>query len=240
MGKLFVMPSPVAILAGETSEPTPQNIVDIDFKIWLAAPRERTQHYFPTFSAISRALQLTLRRWVREGLDTHPEIFERKPAAYALLMFECTPPYRGRTTNLFTYDIQQHAVFERVARAATHKLRKEVERLDHNVRRGGGPGLISIRPQRIYDFVGRNHAHIFRMFRCETALMDELLLFTQINIAQVGFDQALVDLKSALRKHLRRFTDEFDFSERSEELLKILTDTLVTRLDELKVMPIAA
>ena len=63
MGKLLVMPS-------RTSEPSETGNVatripsaetndkfDTNFTVWENAPRERTAPYFPTYSAVSKAIQ---------------------------------------------------------------------------------------------------------------------------------------------------------------------------------------
>ena len=138
MGKLLMMPSkvnmtnqnlPASAASTRANESLAANNQSqgIDLAVWLNAPRERTARYFPVYSAVSRALQTTLRGWTQQWLQDNPQVFERKIAAYSLLVFSCTRPFRGRTTNLFTYDIQQNATLDQAFRSATPLLR---ERLD--------------------------------------------------------------------------------------------------------------
>ena len=49
-------------------------------------------------------------------------------------------------------------------------------------------------------------------------------------------------LRRAFNTQLRRFSDEFDLSQRSEELLKIATDALLTKMaaDAVVELPLAA
>src|SRR5690349_2437231 len=129
MGKLLMMPSKVNMTnqnqpssaaptsANEGMAPINQS-QGIDFTVWLNAPRERTAQYFPVYSAISKVLQTSLRGWTQQWLYDNPQVFERKIAAYSLLVFSCTRPFRGRTTNLFTYDIQQNATLDQAFRSA--------------------------------------------------------------------------------------------------------------------------
>ena len=85
---------------------------------------------------------------------------------------------------------------------------------------------MSLAPSRIEDFVKRNRRLIYRMFSVETVLIDEVLKFTQINIPKLGLAKSVEELRSAFRKHLHRFTNEFDMADRTDELLSILTSVL--------------
>lgn len=56
----------------------------------------------------------------------------------------------------------------------------------------------------------------------------------------MGLDEAAVVLQKAFSTQLRRFSDEFDFSERTEALLRIATDALLSKLPTENAMPLAA
>ena len=80
MGELIVMPSRTE----SEAEPvrTKQLLAAnepgaLDLSIWKRAPRERTPEYFPTYSAVSKAMQGALRAWVRERYHAHTEIQHR-------------------------------------------------------------------------------------------------------------------------------------------------------------------
>jgi hypothetical protein len=243
MGKLLMMPSkvnvtnqdqpasaaPTSASVGVAADNQPQGI---DFTVWLNAPRERTAQYFPVYSAVSRALQTSLRGWAQQWLHDNPQVFERKIAAYSLLVFSCTRPFRSRSTHFFTYDIQETATLDHALRSAAPVLREKLDELNTAHRACGLPGVMSILPKRIEDFVSKNRRPIYRMFSVETALMDEVLKFTQINIQKWGLDEAAEELRSAFRKHLHRFAEEFDMADRTEELLSILTDVLLRSEDK--------
>ncbi len=201
-------------------------VPDTDFTIWLAAPRERTARYFPVYSAVSRAMQSALRQWTTEWLHENPAVFDRKVTAYSLLIFSCTRPFRGRPAHLFTYDVQQTATLEHAVRTAGRTLREQLDELNSQQRASGFRGVMSLAPARIEDFVKRNRRLIYRMFSVETVLIDEVLKFTQINIPKLGLAKSVEELRSAFRKHLHRFTNEFDMADRTDELLSILTSVL--------------
>ena len=238
MGKLLMMPSKVnmtnqdqpasaAPMSADQTTAADNQAQEIDFTVWLNAPRERTSQYFPVYSAVSKALQTSLRAWTQQWLHDNPQVFERKIAAYSLLVFSCSRPFRGRSTNLFTYDIQQNATLDQAFRSAVPALREKLDELNTSHRASGLPGVMSILPKRIEDFVSKNRRPMYRMFSVETALMDEVLKFTQINIPKWGLDKAVEELRSAFRKHLHRFAEEFDMADRTEELLSILTNVIL-------------
>lgn len=230
MGKLLMMPLAKApASAGSNSGAG-------DKQLWLSAPREGNASYAAAYSAVSQAMQSALRQWVGEWLRENPDVLERKVSGYSLLAFSCTRPYRGRSTNLFTYDPQQTAAVDQALRAAGRVIAERVTSINHN-RNAGGRRLVATQVSR---FVSEKRRSLYRMFHVETLLMDEILKFTQINMPKLGFEKAAAELHTAFERHLRRFTDEFDLGSRSGELLSIAADALRTRPIEQNEMPIAA
>ena len=210
-----------------------------DYQAWLSAPRERTPSYFPVYSSVSRAMQAALREWVGDWLCQHSEVIERRASAYSLLVFSCTRPYSGRPTNVFTYDVQQGTALDQALRTANRLLSERLAYIDGAQRTAGRPGTISLMPARVADYVRKNRRPIYKMFNIETALMNEILKFTQINIAKMGIEKASSELRSAFEKHLHRFTDEFDMAEHAERLLRIATEALLSRHGSENQMPVA-
>ena len=245
MGKLLMMPSkvntidqkhpasvaPTSLTQEQASAGHDQAQV-IDFSVWLNAPRERTSRYFPVYSALSKVLQTSLRDWTQQWLHDNPQIFERRVGAYSLLVFSCTRPFRGRATNLFTYDIQQTATLDQAFRSAARMLREKLDELNTEHRACGLPGVMSLRPKQIERFVDKYRRPIYRMFNVETALIDEVLKFTQINIPKFGLERAVEEFRTGFRRHLHRFAEEFDMADRTEELLSLLTKALLDSEDK--------
>jgi len=54
--------------------------------------------------------------------------------------------------------------------------------------------------------------------------MDSILKFAIIDIPKLGLEDSITILRRAFHTQLRRFSDEFDLSPRTGELLKIATD----------------
>ena len=239
MGELIMMPMRNA--EAETPEPVMSN--GIDFSVWKNAPRERTAAYFPTYSAVSKAMQAAMRGWVREWFAANVEILLRPHTAYPILVYQCTHPFSGKPTNMFTYDIQQTEALERAFASAASKLGRELKALDTK----RFPWLtrehyFAYRSKEVVKYVMKNRRAIYKMLNVETVLMNSILKFALIDIPRLGMEDSVVLLRRAFNTQLRRFSDEFDLSPRSEELLKIATDALLVKMaaDAVVELPLAA
>ncbi len=203
----------------------------IDFSVWMTAPRERTPNYFPTYSAVSRAMQSTMRGWVGEWLAANPEILKRPHTAYAILVYLCTHPFSGRPTNIFTYEIQDTKSLNRAFRSAGSKLGRHLKKLD--TKRFGWftrQHYFAYRSKEVVAYVFKNPRVIYRMLHVETILMDSILKFAIMDLPTIGEKEALVKLRRSFNVQLHRFSEQFDLSTRSEELLRIATNALIAKM----------
>lgn len=236
MGKLLVMPS-------RTSEPSEtgnaatrttaetNDKFDTNFTVWENAPRERTAPYFPTYSAVSKAIQAAMRAWVREWFVSNMEILQRPNAAYAILVYQCTHPFGGRPTNTFTYEIQQTDTLNRAFRSAAHKLGRQLKNLDtKRLPWFTREHYFAYRSREVVKYVFANPRAIYRMLHVETMLMDAILRFSIMDIPEIGLEQALIRLRRTFKTQLHRFSEHFDLSVHSDELLHIATNALVAKL----------
>jgi hypothetical protein len=242
MGKLLVMPAPGQSLETnnrlESSKPTEDAI---DFNVWKSAPGERTPRYFPVYSNVSRAMQAAMRRWTREWFHAHPEILIRRRVAYSYLVYITTHPYYGKPANCFTYDILDTPVLQQAFASAARRLKGEMELLDTKTL----PWFtreyyFAYRSKVVVEQVAKYQQTIFRMFKAETLLMDAILKFTQIDIPSMKFELAVAELRRAFRTNLRRFSKEFDLSSRTDELLRIATEAVLTNTANEQAMPLTA
>jgi hypothetical protein len=243
MGELIVMPARNAEVAETKVTPECGTVTEIDFSVWKKAPRERTAAYFPTYSSVSKAMQTTLRRWVREWFADNPEILLRPHTAYPILVYQCTHPFSGKPTNIFTYDIQQTEALNRAFASAASKLGRELRALDtKRLTWFTREHYFAYRSKEVVKYVKKNHRGIYKMLNVETVLMDSLLKFTMIDIPKLGLEDSVVILRRAFNTQLRRFSDEFDLSSRAEELLRAATEALVAKMaaDRVIEMPLAA
>jgi len=223
--------------------PTRATLTEIDFSVWKKAPKERTVAYFPTYSSVSKAIQSALRGWVRGWFAANAEILLRPHTAYPILVYQCTHPFSGKPTNIFTYDIQQTEALERAFASAASKLGRELKTLDtKRFPWFTREHYFAYRSKEVVKYVMKNRRAIYKMLNVETVLMDSILKFAVIDIPKLGLEDSVTLLRRAFNTQLRRFSDEFDFSERTEELLKIATDALLTKMaaDAVVEIPLAA
>lgn len=64
------------------------------------------------------------------------------------------------------------------------------------------------------------------MLNAETMLMDAVLRFAVIDIPSIGLDKGATAISKTFTVQLRRFSDDFDLSDRAEELLRIAMERL--------------
>lgn len=247
MGVLITMPSrntetdveavknspaePAEQIAANSEAPVSAETSSIDFTVWKGAPKERTAAYFPTYSTVSKAMQTAMRGWVREWFACNPEILMRPHTAYPILVYQCTHPFSGKPTNMFTYDIQQTEALNRAFASAANKLGRELKAVD--TKRFSWftrEHYFAYRSKEVVKYVMRNRRALYKMLNVETVLMDSILKFALIDIPKLGLEEALIVLRRAFNTQLRRFSDEFDLSDRTEHLLRIATEALVTKL----------
>lgn len=233
--------------AAEASAAASGSEEEIDFSVWKSAPKERTPAYFPTYSAVSRAMQSALRGWVREWFHANPDVLTRPHTAYPILVYQCTHPFAGKRTNIFTYDIQETEVLDRAFSSAARRLGKELKALD--TKRYSWftrEYYFAYRSEEVVKYVKKNRKAIYKMLNVDTVLMDSILNFAVTDVPGMGLEAALKLLRRAFEVQLRRFSTELDMTGRVDELLKVATDALLTKLaqenaqEEPADMPLAA
>jgi hypothetical protein len=203
-----------------------ESVAASDLSIWLAAPKERTAAYFPTYSLIARRIQATLREWTRERFLANPAVLNRPHAARPIIVYIATHPFGGKRTNTFTYDVQS-GMLDAALRSAAFTLAAELkalttEHLEWSLREIYFP----YRSDTIIEYVRQRSHALVRMLNAETAIIDDLVKFAIVDVPGLGLDRALKRLRKNLQAELKRFSPEFDLSSRAEELLRIATAEL--------------
>jgi hypothetical protein len=239
MGELIMMPVRKAVEETKANPETPAQVVElkcedkssVDLTIWKSAPRERTAAYFPTYSVVSKAMQTAMRGWVREWFAANQEVLLRPRSAYPILVYVCTHPFSGRPTNMFTYDIQQTEALDRAFASAAVRLGRELKDLNtQDLAWFTREHYFAYRSKEVLKYVIKNRRQLYKMLNVETVLMDSILKFALIDIPSIGLAASEVILRRVFATQLRRFSDEVDLTPRVEELLRIATDALKSKL----------
>ncbi len=198
MGELLMMPkqntTAQADAVAENDTLQVNQTSNVDFAVWKSAPRERTAAYFPTYSAVSKAMQTAMRSWVRDWFNANTEVLLRPHTAYPILVYQCTTPFSGKPTNIFTYDIQQTEALDRAFASAASKLGRDLKQLD--TKRFGWftrEHYFAYRSKEVVKYVAKNRRALYKMLNVETVLMDSILKFAIIDLPKLGLDEAVVD-----------------------------------------------
>ena len=86
------------------------------------------------------------------------------------------------------------------------------------------------RSKEVVKYVYRNPRALYRMLHVETMLLDAILRFSITDLPAIGMEESLVRLRRTFKTQLHRFSEQFDLSPQSEELLRIATDALVDKM----------
>lgn len=96
---------------------------------WLRAPDERSPEYFPTFSAVSVAVQRALRQWLPYVYFSDINRYGDLEAAFPLIVYKCMRPYPGRGRGEFSYDVMEPQTMPLALRSAARGLPAEMRRI---------------------------------------------------------------------------------------------------------------
>ncbi len=96
---------------------------------WLQAPEEQAPEYFPTFSAVSVAVQRALRQWLPYVYFSDIDKYDDLDAAFPLIIYQSTRPFPGRGRGEFTYDVMEPGTVPIAIRSAARGLAVELRRI---------------------------------------------------------------------------------------------------------------
>src|ERR1019366_5741770 len=105
---------------------------------WRTVPGERSAAFLPTFARMSVAIQLVLRE--RVPVEYFADICKYRDLKTAgpMLVYQASPPFRGKKRTELTYDVLNPALIAMLFRRAKPKL---VEMLAQAEERLRGEGL---------------------------------------------------------------------------------------------------
>ncbi|HOL72024.1 MAG TPA: hypothetical protein PLA43_10550 [Bryobacteraceae bacterium] len=108
---------------------------------WLHAPDESSSEYFPTFSAVSVAVQRALRQWLPYLYFSDIDRYGDLEAAFPLIVYKCMRPYPGRGRGEFTYDVMEPQTMPLALRSAARALPAETRRIHALLTAAGKPKI---------------------------------------------------------------------------------------------------
>jgi ribosomal protein L16/L10AE len=145
-----------------------------------------------------------------------------------MLVYISTRPFRGKRTNLFTYEVQQEGLLEQALSSAATHLPKQLEavntqHLPWDVREHYFP----YRSETVIKTVRQNRRTLIKMLNAETALIDGLVNFGAASVRKNGLVAAHKTILKTIKVQLGRFCPELGFGTRAGSLLHIATSELI-------------
>ena len=203
---------------------------------WLSMPAERSAAFLPTFVRMSVAIQCVLRERVPVEYFRDLEKYRDLKPAGPMLVYQASPPFRGKKRTELTYDVLNPALIAMLFRRAKPKLVELLAQAESRLRAEGMAELADqYAPRRtsaILDCVqklSKSRRHLYVLIRGESILMDAL-----VQLSGLGDFPPKMKVKkwAAFEKRwnfqLRRFYQGSDFTHLGPLLLEATEDALGT------------
>ena len=149
---------------------------------WLTIPAERSAAFLPTFVRMSVAIQSVLRENVPVEYFSDVGKYRDMKTAGPMLVYQASPPFRGKKRTELTYDVLNPALIAMLFRRAKPKVVELLAQADERLRAEGLQALADqYAPRRtsaILDGVqklSKSRRHLYVLIRGESVLMDALV-----------------------------------------------------------------
>ena len=207
---------------------------------WLSLlPAERSAAFLPTFARISVALQLALREHVPALYFKKPERFRDWKAAYPMLVYQASRPFRGRVRTELTYDVLNPRLMTVLFRRAKANLSPLLERVEGDLHAAGLPDVAKhYAPRRAHEIIksvqrlSASRRCLYLLVRGEGAMVDALIELTGLRAVSAS-EQAkrLAAFRKKWQFQLRRLYPAEDFCSLAPALLEAAKHALLVNAD---------
>jgi hypothetical protein len=179
-------------------------------RAWLRAPGERDPEFFPTYAAVSLAVQRVMRQWLPYVYFSDPHRYDDLLAAWPLLIYQSMPPFPGQPRYEFTHDVMDCGSTRLARRSTLRKLTARLERLR--------PFLIALGKTKTARFYAPDQAAailagVARQPRLLNALLAADAFFVdalvRLGLRGHAFTEASARNPARAVKELARFAGEF-------------------------------
>lgn len=197
-------------------------------------PRERSAAFLPTFVRMSVAIQCVLRERVPLEYFRDLRKYRDRKTAGPMLVYQASPPFRGKKRTELTYDVLNPALIAMLFRRAKPKLVELLAQAELKLRSEGMAELADqYAPRRTsatldcVQKLSKSRRHLYVLIRGESILMDALL-----QLSGLGDLPPKMQVKkwAAFQKRwnfqLRRLYQGSDFTHLAPVLLEAVEGTL--------------
>jgi len=177
---------------------------------WLQAPVERSPDYGPVYTEVSVAVQQALRRWLPHVYFSDLSRYDTLGAAYPLVVYQCTLPFRSKAKNEFAYDVMSAESVAVARRSTSWALAGELARIEQLLLEAGKPETARFyRPTR-KDVILAGIERAPRLFNAllvaDALFIDHLI---RLGVRAGGLRRALEREPQRALRELARFGEEF-------------------------------
>jgi len=202
---------------------------------WLGAPDERTPGFLNTFVEISAAIQTMLRARVPAAYFENLSNFRNPKAAYPMLVYQASLPFRGKMRSELTYDVLNPQTLAKFFRSAKPNLAARMAASEARLRGAGLDSLAADYEQRKLNGVfqalqkwNKSRKCLYLLIRGESVLVNSVVELGGLGkLAPKLRARRKAALEKKWRFQLRRLYPGTDFTWLAPELLESATQALL-------------
>jgi len=177
---------------------------------WLEAPVERSPNYGPVYTEVSVAVQRAMRTWLPYVYFSDLSRYDTLAAAYPLIVYQCTLPFRSKAKNEFAYDVMSAESVAVARRSTAWALGPELARIEQLLLAAGKPETARFyRPSRkdiILASVERAPRLLNSLLVADALFIDHLIA---LGVRAGGLRRAMEREPQRALRELVKFAEEF-------------------------------
>jgi hypothetical protein len=212
---------------------------------WLAAPDERTPEFFPAFARVSLAVQALLRQRVPDHYFVDSQAYSNAKAAYPMLVYRASQPFRGKMRTELTYDVLNPKTVAAFFRSVRPGFPGVLESTKARLMAEGSPDLAArYEPNRANSILesvqrlSKSRKCLYVLIRAESGLITTLIDLAGLgNLPIRQQARRMAAFEKKWRYQLRRMYPATDFVWLAAELLEAATAALIAPAEPETVFP---
>ena len=195
--------------------------------VWLATPAERSPAFLPAFVRISTVIQSTLRTMVPEAYFEAIEKFRDPKTAHPMLIYQASPPFRGKKRSELTYDVLNPLSMSMLFRRTKPLLPELLAGTEQRLLAAGCPDLADqYAPKRANAILtgvqrlSKSRRYLCLLIRGESVLVDTLIQLGGIGeLPAKARSERWASFGKRWNYHLRRLFPGLNFVHQAPALL---------------------
>ncbi len=197
-------------------------------------PEERSGAFLPAFIRMSVAIQSALRERVPVKYFEDLKKFGDLKTAFPMLVYQASPPFRGKKRTELSYDVLNPALIAILFRRAKPKLTERLAQVENRLRAAGLPDLADqYAPKRTAEILSdvqrlsKSRRYLCLLIRGESVLVDALVPLSGLgSLPRKAQAKRWASLGKKWNYQLRRLYPGTDFTWLAQPLLTAAVETL--------------